>query len=382
MNIACDARALIGPTTGVGRWTSEVMGGLAARHGHRVLLAASKPFEPEGPLRADGVTCLPRPAVPWPGTLWIQAALPGLLGRSAADVHVGSLAVLPRRASIPMISMVHDITPRTHPAHHTLANRICFNAYIASSLAGAARVVVGSAATEAELLRHFPEVAPKVVRIGYGVDRYFSPAPAGDTGARLRERFTGGRPFVLHLGTLEPRKGLVNLVEAWDALVRRDPETPDLVLAGRPGWDLGPLEQAIARVAQPDRLHRPGYVSREDGRELLRHAALFVLASEVEGFGLPLAEAVACHSPCVAADIPALRESGGEAPVFVPPGDSGALGDGMARALDPAENRRLRAVSAARAQGLSWEPVIDAWHGLLTEVVDGFRSERGGAGHR
>jgi glycosyltransferase involved in cell wall biosynthesis len=369
MNIACDARALIGPTTGVGRWTTEVMGGLAVRHGHHILLAASKPFQPEGLLCREGIACLPRPTIPWPGTVWVQTALPGLLRRSSADVYIGSLAVLPRRSPVPMVAMVHDITPRTHPGRHTLANRICFNAYIASSLRDAVRVVVGSRATEQEVLAHFPDVAPKLLRIGYGVDPFFSPPPTEDDGTTIRSRFTGGRPYVLHLGTLEPRKGLVELVRAWDVLQRRDADTPDLVLAGRPGWDLGAFDEAVAQVANPKRIHTPGYVSREDGRDLLRHAALFVLASEVEGFGLPLAEAVACHAPCVATDIPALRESGGDAPRFTEPRNAAALADAMSSALEPSENQRLRSQSAARAQALSWAPVVDAWHVLLTEIV-------------
>lgn len=369
MNIACDARALIGPRTGVGEWTVRVMSGLAEGFGHHIQLAASKPLHRDDELNRGGITTMPVPRVPWPGTLWLQTTLPRLVSRIGADVFVGSLAIVPRGLSVPAVAMVHDLTPRTHPGRHTLANRFCFNAYIESSLEAAAAVVAGSDATRSELVRLFPEVGHKLERIGYGVDAFFSPPEAGDDGRAIRERVSGGRPYILHLGTLEPRKGLVELITAWDRLMRYTAEVPDLVLAGKTGWGVARIESALAGVGRPDRVHRLGYVDRALGRDLLRHTALFVLASEAEGFGLPLAEAIACHAPCVASDIAALRESGGSAPLFAPPCDALALADAIRAALVPERNAELRDRSKTEAGRLGWDRVVTAWDGLLGRVL-------------
>ena len=369
MNIACDARSLVGRRTGVATWLTEVAAGLARRPGRTVSLAASKPFELPGPLESAGVRQLPPPRPPIPGTLWLHTLLPHELARCGADVFIASLAVVPRRCPLPAVAMVHDITPRTHPHRHTLANRFCFNAYLEESLERAAVVVAGSAATEAALLEHLPFVRSKLERISYGVDAFFSPAPAGDDGAAARDRFSSGRPYLLHLGTLEPRKGLGDLVRAYELLRGRLADPPELVIAGAAGWGTGPILAAIEASPVRRHIHLPGYVTREQARELLRHAEAFVLASEAEGFGLPLAEAISCGTPAVASDIAALREAGGDAALFTPPGDPAALAAAIGQALAPEAAAELRRRAAARAPVLRWEPVVEAWDALLERVV-------------
>jgi len=368
MNIACDARSLVGRRTGVATWLTEVAAGLA-RHGRSVSLAASKPFELPDALRSAGVRQLPPPRLPIPGTLWLHTLLPHELAHCGANVFIASLAVVPRRCPVPAVAMVHDITPRTHPHHHTLANRFCFNAYLEESLERATVVVAGSAATEAALLEQLPFVRTKLARISYGVDGFFSPPAAADDGSATRDRFASGRRYLLHLGTLEPRKGIGDLVRAFETLRSRLADPPELVIAGAPGWGTAPIMAAIEASPARRHIHLPGYVTREQARELLRSTEVFVLASEAEGFGLPLAEAISCGAPAVASDIPALREAGGDAALFTPPGDPAALAAAIGRALEPEVAGELRRRAAARAPGLRWEPVVDAWDELLQRVV-------------
>ena len=369
MNIACDARSLVGRRAGVATWLTEVASGLARRPGRTVVLAASRAFELPDTLRAAGVRQLPPPRPPIPGTLWLHTLLPHQLARFQTDVLIASLAVVPRRCPVPAVAMVHDITPRTHPEHHTLANRFCFNAYLEESLERAAVVVAGSAATEAALVEQLPFVRTKLARISYGVDAFFSPPVDGDDGGATRDHFAGGRRYLLHLGTLEPRKGIRDLVRAFEKVHDQLADPPELVVAGAPGWGIGPIMACIEASPIRRHIHLPGYVTREQARELLRHAEVFVLASEAEGFGLPLAEAISCAAPSVATDIPALREAAGDAALLTPPGDPAALAAAIAQALDPGVAGELRRRAAARASSLRWEPVVDAWDALLERVV-------------
>lgn len=369
MNIACDARSLVGFHTGVSTWVGQVMAGLARDHGCTVTLAASRPLDLPDELRLEPVHVLPPPRLAIPGTLWLQTVLPARLQHSGADVFVGSLAVLPRRCPMPAVAMVHDITPRTHPQHHTLANRFCFNAYLEPSLDQAEAVVAGSAATENELLTYFPSVRSRLVRIGYGVDGFFSPAQPDADGSDTRNRFTSGRRYILHLGTLEPRKGIIDVVSAWEELQTLRPEPPDLVLAGGLGWGAPPMMARIQGSPFRDRIHITGYVDRSSARDLMRHAEVFVIASEVEGFGLPLAEALSCRAPCVASDIPSLREAGGDAALFTPPNNPAALTRTLQQALRGETADQLRRLATRRAADLSWRPVVAAWNNLLERVV-------------
>ncbi len=370
MNIACDARALVGPPTGVGTWTTQVMAGLARDPAHRILLASTRPVTLHEPLRRVGVETTPPTRFPWPGTLWLHSVLAGHLEVSRADVFIGALGVLPRRCPAPGVVVVHDLTPRTHPHRHTFANRFCFNAYLEESLDTAAGVVAVSNATAAQLLETFPWVRNRLVVIPNGVDPFYSPPGADDDGEEIQRRHADGHPYILHLGTLEPRKGLLSLIDAWEGLHTDLTNPPDLVLAGGEGWHTGPLHRRIARSRWRSSIHLPGYVSQEDARSLMRHAAVFVLASEAEGFGLPLAEAIACGAPCVATDIPSLRETGGEAAMYTARGNAQELAETILHALEPDVTPLMRERSAERAEALGWKPVIRAWEGLLARVTD------------
>jgi glycosyltransferase involved in cell wall biosynthesis len=369
MNIGCDARALVGPRTGVGTWTERVMGGLARSGVGPICLAASKTIALEADESHHALRVLSPPRMPTLGPVWLNTIVPRIIREHALEAWVGSLAILPLRVGCPAVAMVHDLTPRTHPGRHTMANRLVFRFFLERSLRSARVVVAGSAATEAEIIDAFPWVGSKLERIGYGVDEWFSPAPAGNDGRLVRERLSGGRPYVLHLGTIEPRKGVADLVAAWEDLNRVQPDAPDLVIAGKPGWQTEPIIERIHASHLAHRIHLTGYVDRDDARELLRHSAVFALASEVEGFGLPLAEAISCGVPAVATDIPALREAGGDAVIFCTPGDPAALTSALADALDPAAADRLRDRARRRAPTLRWEPVVAAWVELLERVT-------------
>lgn len=141
------------------------------------------------------------------------------------------------------------------------------------------------------------------------------------------------------------------------------------MIAGKIGWQTEPILDRIKASPLTGRIHLPGYVSRDDARELLRHAELFALASEAEGFGLPLAEAISCGTPAVASDIPVLREAGGDAALYCRVSDPESLADGLRRALEPETAADLRRRALARAPELRWGPVVEQWTRLLEGLV-------------
>lgn len=367
IRIAFDARPLLGPRTGVGAWLDLLLGSLAASTDWRFVLALPRPgcdLHLAG--LADRVEVV-APRLGLPGTVWLHTlAAPSLAGR--ADALVGTLGVLPRRLAMPAVLMVHDLTPRTRPHQHTAANRFCFNAYFAESLASAARIVTNSEATRRRLQEAFPRLGAGAVAIPLAVDPFFAPAPGGESGEATRVVFAGGRRFILQLGTIEPRKGVATLIAAHALLLAREPGAPDLVLAGGRGWGGDLVEHALAVHPAPERVHRPGYVTREDARALLRHAEVVVMASEEEGFGLPLAEALACGARCVISDDEALVEVAGDAATIVPRGEADALAAAIARVLaSAAGSGRDRAL--ARAASLSPARHADSWRLLLEDVL-------------
>ncbi len=366
MRIAFDARPLIPPLTGVGVWLEGLASCLLASTSWELELHLPRP----APLAVESWPRPPqvvaaRPALP--GTLWL-ATLAAAQAKHC-QLFVGTLGLLPRRLTLPSVLVLHDLTPRTHPHHHRLVNRFCFNAFLEESLAAATVVVCDSQATARRLASLLPGRARWVQVIPAAVSDFF--APGEEDAGEVRQRFAGGRPYILQLGTLEPRKGIATLVAAHNLLLARNPQAPDLVLAGGRGWGGPVLEKALSRHRWPQRVHPVGYVSRRDARSLFRCAEVVVMASEEEGFGLPLAEGLACGAACVASDAEALVEVAAGAALHARRQDPQALAAALEAALHPDTNRQLRERALARAAELRWDKVLPSWLQLLTQVVEG-----------
>jgi glycosyltransferase involved in cell wall biosynthesis len=354
VRIAVDSRALLAEQTGIGTYTDAIARGLARGNGTEVGLFSPRPLPPSvasaGPfsLHAD------RHAH---GLLWLHTTLPSRLETWGADVLLSALTIGPVRGSTPFLSVVHDLTPVTHPEWHARRTLLGFLPLWDRTIERAAGFLCVSQATANDLVARYPETASRVRVTRNGVDREFF-CPADDPAARqrTRDRYAAGRPFLLYLGTLEPRKNLETLVAACERLWTERPSRPDLVLAGGRGWKTEGLYARIARSAFRGRVHLAGYAPREAARELYRAAEVFAYPSFEEGFGLPLVEAMACGTPSVSSDAEALVEVGGDAALRAPARDVLALARQLERALeDGAERARLAGAGPARAATFRWE---------------------------
>ena len=162
------------------------------------------------------------------------------------------------------------------------------------------------------------------------------------------------RQLVVFVGTLEPRKGIVPLVAAFDRLAARRPDTV-LVLAGQPGWGMADTERALAQARHGDRIVRTGYVPDAAVPALLRRAAVATYPALEEGFGLPALEALACGAPLVTTQGTAMAEFAGGAALLVPPGDVPALADALGPALDHGRGTERRELGISVAAARTWE---------------------------
>jgi glycosyltransferase involved in cell wall biosynthesis len=236
---------------------------------------------------------------------------------------------------------VHDATPWLHPDTVSPGMRYYYGPLYRQALRRAAGVFTVSEAARRDLVAALGLPPEHVHVTRNGVDPGFFAARAPE-GPRA--------PYLLAVGTLEPRKNLPTLLEAFRRL-RGEGRDLELVLVGRQGWaDSLP----VAELAPYVRL--TGSIPDAELQELYAGAACFVLPSLYEGFGLCLAEAMAAGAPAVASDIAALRELGGDAVLYAPPLDAGALAARIAAALDgPAEARVRTARARERARAFSWE---------------------------
>jgi glycosyltransferase involved in cell wall biosynthesis len=370
MRIAIDARALLPRATGIGTYTRGIATALAARENARIGLFTPRKL-PDG--REAGPWSVHADAHP-SGMVWAQTTLPGRARRWGADVLLAALTIGPAFsiAGPPFVSVVHDLTAWTHPEWHAGRTLIGFVPLWEPTARRASRFVCVSQATAKELVELYPETANRVSVAPNGVDPGYSPGPwpRGEEAGKARRQHASGQPFILYLGTLEPRKNVGSLVLACERLWSRRRSRPDLVLAGGVGWRSGPLLRRIARSPFRDKIHLTGHVSPNASRELYRAAEAFVYPSWSEGFGLPVLEAMACGAPVVTSTAPALVEVAGDAALLAPPESVAALERQIERALEDEPLReRLREAGPRRAAGFTWDRAAAATALALEEAA-------------
>lgn len=322
LRVVIDGRPLVGNRTGIGVHTAEI--------------ARRLTFEPP-PLIASHAAIENREgiencrfqvdAMPF-GVLWQQLVLP----RIDADVLWGPHGTLPLTWRKSSLITMHDLTSITMPGRHRLKTIASFNLFIGRSLEQATKVACVSRATADETMRGFGVPRSKIEIVPNGVDDFFT--PGGEE-----------RDYLLYAGTLEPRKGIGDLLAAWRSLPA---PRPRLVLCGDPGWR--------TKVSNDPEIEVRGYVTRSELRDLYREALVFVYPSHYEGFGLPPLEAMACGAPVVATRTGAIPEFAGDAALLVAPGDVEGLAKAIGRLVrDRAFRADLRLRAADRARLFGWD---------------------------
>jgi glycosyltransferase involved in cell wall biosynthesis len=246
----------------------------------------------------------------------------------------------------PTAVVVYDLVPFVDPDHARGSSARIERATIRPALRRAAALPCISQATRDDLVRLYPHAAAKASVIPLAADPAFG-APVATPGHPSLDR-----PYVLAVGTLEPRKNLERLIAAWTALDPAMRGDHVLALVGPRGWDDAPI-LAAARDAGVRLL---GRVSEDELRALYAGCAAFAYPSLYEGFGLPVLEAMAAGAPVLTSSVSSLPEVAGDAALLVDPRDPVAIGAGLGRLLgDPALAQDLRDRGRARAAEFSWE---------------------------
>ena len=271
-----------------------------------------------------------------------------LAGRAFDVVHSAHPLLMPARAGARFVT-IHDLDFLDHPERTSREIRRDYPALARDHARRASRVVVSSRATAAEVERRLGVDAARVV---------LCPAGAPAWAAGIRDDTP--KRHVLFVGTIEPRKNLDGLLDAWAQVLASVPGALPLVLAGRATAESAGVLSRIARAPFTGRVRHLGYVSDAERQALYQDAAALVVPSFHEGFGLTALEAMAGGIPVVAAHRGSLPELTGDAALLVDPTDAAAMARAIeAAAFDPATRTRLAAAGRARAAAYSWRESAD-----------------------
>jgi glycosyltransferase involved in cell wall biosynthesis len=291
-----------------------------------------------------------------PNSLWAISRLGYIAERDKVDVFWGGTGLLPlaglrARTILTVHDFVYKIAPETTSARARWAMRSFFDA----STRRAEKIVTNSLGTARRFEAAYPGKIAAVVRPGLTETIRRTPAPEVHT---LLQSYGIEPPYLLSVGTLEPRKGLQRLIPAFLSLLEQGQlRDQSLVIAGDRGWKDHPLARL---VRSSGRIHPLGFVNDEVLSALYTGADAFVFPSSYEGFGMPVLEARACGTRVVTTDIPELREAGGEDAIYGPPTLEG-IRDGILKAL------RSDRPEPLNRSDYSWTKSATVFAGVLTD---------------
>lgn len=283
---------------------------------------------------------------------WEQAIQPWALRRDGVDLLHGLALVGPVASSCPFVVTVHDLSFLHYPENFQTFKRLYLQRFTKMSVQRARRVIAISESTKRDLVHHYGISPARVDMIHYGLDPRFRPLPSAQV-ADFRVKKGLPEHYILFVGTLEPRKNVVRLIDAYAGLPH---DRPPLMLIGGKGWLYEEIFARVEALGLGDSVYFVGYVPAKELPLWYNAADLFVYPSLYEGFGLPPLEAMACGTPVVTSKVSSLPEVVGQAGLLVDPTDVEALTTAMAQALSHAGTQeKMRAAGPKQARTFSWE---------------------------
>ena len=354
MRIAFDGTTLRPHQTGVGYYTEHLLHHLLhVAPGEEFVVVSNRPV----------CTAMPLPECPrvferyrFPlRSVWMQTLLPLVLHRIQPDVAHFTNSIVPAQRRVPTVVTIHDMTLSLFPRLHPLRKQVLTRPLVALAARSTDAVIAVSHSARRDILRLTGVPAERVHVIHEAAAPAFHPIHDRDLLEAVRRRYGLAERTILYVGTIEPRKNLPRLLEAFAQLRQRDALPHQLVCVGPYGWGYQEVQRCIERLELGPDVRLTGYVPFVDLAALYNLSEVFVFPSLYEGFGLPVIEAMACGTPVIAARNSSLREIADGAVEAIDPLETEAI----ARALlglvnDPDRRRQLSQNGLARAQAFSW----------------------------
>lgn len=278
---------------------------------------------------------------------------------SKLDLFHAPAFVMPPQGAPHHVFTLHDLTVLSHSECHTLENRIRTMVAVAGALARGATIISVSRATRSEAVRLLSLSGESLEVLSPILDPRFTPAGNDELDDAALQRSGVEGPYCLVVGSLEPRKNLGRLLDAWELLPDGVREQHQLVVVASAGWLQGGLRGRLRELERTGSVRRLNRVAGLDLAALYRRARAVVFTSLAEGFGLPVAEAMACGAPVVTSNVSSMPEVAGGAAILVDPEDPDAIANGVFRVLDDSELRRdLRERGPEQVLRFSAESVV------------------------
>lgn len=371
MRVALDAIPLVAAKTGIGHYTDALAESLARIHtDHQYTLLS--PFDFAFPANHGTPSNLSKMYFPVRSVFrkWWLVGLPSMLQISPFDVFHGTNYCIPVFAPCPTVVTVHDLSLFNQSHTHEDDNVRRGKRRIPIMMRRASKIIAPSEWTRREIMEHFHVSAERIRVIQEAARKEMVPLTAEQSAGVLGKHGLTG-PFLLFVGTIEPRKNLLVLLRAYHEMLQTTEHRPRLVICGGSGWKNEEVFQLVDELELGEMVRFLGYVADEDLPALYSTAECFLYPSVYEGFGLPPLEAMACGAPVITSNASSLPEVVGEAGLMHPAEDHRALAGLIARLLDDRQAREhYRQAALQRSAQFSWDRAARETQAVYDEVFE------------
>ncbi len=344
----------IGNLSGTGRYTEELVKSLInLPEDLHIFLPASTPL----PISSNKLTIQHLPRNKNITRIFQRYYLKKHFHNSQPDIVHYPATYGYRLGNVPHITTVHDLAflenPDWFPSHH----QWFYNKKVEETIQFSQQIITDSHFTAKEIQKHYPISINSIDVVYLGVSEIFKPQSSQQI-TIIKNKYRLPQKYILYAGTLEPRKNIPSLIEAWSNI--SDKIHHDLVIVGRTGWKTHLVEKAIQKSKHRNRIHRLGYIADKDLPVIISGADVFVYISFYEGFGLPPLEAMSCGTPVIASNYGSIPEILEDKALSVDPYNIQQISDAIYCLCEDETKRKIMAQNGiAHAQHFRWEKTAE-----------------------
>lgn len=381
MIIACDATPILTQRSGIGVYAYNLIGSLkgllpnptfklySCRHFLSGTQEGSHPFH-------DDPKTIIYPPLRIPTNLlhlsWHLTGWPSIESITGdTDIVHGLSYAIPPSCHAKKVLTIYDLTFITHPDTHPFIRKTLLPHFVRKSIDASDAVIAISEHTKQDIVNTFSVDEKKITVTPLGVDHaLFRPIDDPVRISDTLKKYAISKDYLYYLGTIEPRKNIDVLLDAFLLVKERTKADVQLVLSGRVGWKVDSLMERIHALVDSGDVIYTGYIPEEEAACLYNGAEMFVYPSQYEGFGIPLAEAMACRCPVIASDSSSLPEVVGDAGLLVEPNNAEALAEAIMTILGDRGLKEELARRAVRQAGrFTWDRTARITADIYTSLL-------------
>ena len=292
------------------------------------------------------------------------------LKRIKPDLFFSPDGYLSLRSMVTQVAQFHDLNFEHFPNDIPRKYRWHYKRFFPKFARKAKRIVTVSEFSKQDIVDCY-DIAHEKIDVAYnGVNETFAPISEEEQES-VRNKYTGGNPYFMFVGSLHPRKNLARLFTAFDLFKTQKPSDVKLLIVGEKRWWSEPIEQAYSQMRYKDEVVFAGRLSAEDLHLVTASALASVYVSYFEGFGIPILEAFRCETPVITSNVTSMPEVAGDAALLVDPFSEVSIAQGMTEMLDENVRESLIEKGRERALDFSWDKAADGiWNCLMKAIKE------------